>query len=189
MSWIEIIAVASSVVYVVLAAYQNSWCWLFSLISVSLYLFIYLEIKLYGEASLQVFYIGSTVFGWLSWKNYLTSEKEDLKVATWGISLNLLLILVTVLFGFVIGWLMEKYFDSSLPYIDAMIFSSSIMATILQTRKLIENWIWFIIIDFVSIFLHINRELHLSAFLYLLFTFMAIFALYKWKKEWSDVSQ
>lgn len=187
MSLLEIIAFASSLAYVILAAYQNSWCWLFSLITVSIYFFLYIDAKLYGESGLQIFYVITTIYGWLSWNNFFrNNEKEnktELPVTFLGTKFNLLLILLMLSAGIIIGKIMANSTDNVYPYWDGLTLSASVAATIMTTRKWIENWIWWIIIDASAIYLHVLREMYLTSGLFFMFTVMAFFGYYRWKKD------
>ena len=76
---IESIAVLFSIIYVILAAKQNIWCWLAAAISVTIYIYICYNAKLYAETGLQIFYLIMAIIGYFSWKN-LNNKTEKLKL-------------------------------------------------------------------------------------------------------------
>ena len=77
-----------------------------------------------------------------------------------------------------------KIWGAALPYLDPAITSFSILATWLIARKYLENWIYFIMIGAVSIFLFASRGMYLLAFLFVIYTFLATYGYFKWKKIW-----
>ena len=68
MSWAEVGAVGLALIYVLLAVYQNRWCWVAAIVSALLYVFIFWQVQLYLEAVLQCFYIGMAIYGWRGWR-------------------------------------------------------------------------------------------------------------------------
>lgn len=179
MSLVEIVAVLFSIIYVILAAKENNWCWLSAVISVSLYIYLCFEAQLYLETGLQIFYLFMAGYGFSQWKK----PKIELPIKSWSIIFHLKLIFIGIVTSIAFGKLAETYTDAALPLIDAFTTIFSLFATFMVTRKILENWIYWIVIDAVSIYLYYSRDFHLTAALFVAYTIIAAFGYLSWKKE------
>ena len=175
----EWIAVATAILYVILAAKRLILCWLFALISSALYVYICFVSKLYIETFLQVFYFGMGVLGWILWKK--SSAKND-EIKTWGIRLNLINIILSGILTLGLGYYFKLNTDQASPFLDAFVTSFALSATLMITKKVHEGWAYLIVVDIVSIYLYASRELYLTSFLSLVYTIIAIFGWLAWLK-------
>ena len=173
--WIESSAVLMSVLYVFFAAKENIWCWFFGAISAILYTYICFNIKLYAETFLQLFYLIMAVIGYISWK-----KTEVSKINQWSVKKHLILILLSIIFVFIVGFLLSIRTDAKMPLVDTFTTVFSVVATILVIKKVLENWLYWIVIDLVSIFLYFERDLHLSSILFMIYTIIAIKGYFSW---------
>ena len=173
--WIESSAVLMSVLYVFFAAKENIWCWFFGAISAILYTYICFNIKLYAETFLQLFYLIMSVIGYISWK-----KPEVSKINQWSVKKHLILILLSIIFVFIVGFLLSIRTDAKMPLVDTFTTVFSVVATILVIKKVLENWLYWIVIDLVSIFLYFERDLHLSSILFMIYTIIAIKGYFSW---------
>jgi nicotinamide mononucleotide transporter len=179
-SLIEWLAVVSSIIYVILVAKRLIICWLFAFVGSALFVYLCYEGKLYIESLLQLFYVIMAVVGWLSWKK---SEFKDNTIVKWKMNSHLLNIAISGVLAFILGYLFEKYTNQANPYIDAFTTLYSLSATYMVTKKILGNWIYWIIIDLVSIYLYAQRDYNLTAVQYGLFTVLAVFGFFAWRKE------
>lgn len=177
-SLVEWIAVASSVIYVILAAQKQILCWFFAFISSALYVYLCFSAQLYLESILQLFYVVMAVVGFLLWNRPTKTE-----IIKWKVSYHIINILVSAGLTFLLGYLFSVYTDQANPYIDAATTVFSLAATFMVTQRVLENWIYWIVIDAVSVYLFYTRELHLTAVLFLIFTVLAIVGYFSWKKS------
>ena len=173
---IESIAVLLSIIYVILAAKANIWCWFFSAISVSIYIYICLSAQLYAETGLQIFYLLMSIYGYYNWKQK-TKEKE---IFQWSTKKHLIVMLIGIFFTFIIGFYLSTYTQAKEPITDSFTTVFSIIATYLVTKKVLENWLYWIIIDVVSFQLYLSRDLHLSSLLFIVYTIIAIIGYFSW---------
>tara|TARA_B100000401_G_C52696269_1_gene666862 strand:- start:347 stop:943 length:597 start_codon:yes stop_codon:yes gene_type:complete len=178
-SYIESIAVIFSITYVILAAKQNLWCWAFAAISVILYIYICFSAQLFAETGLQCFYLIMAAYGFYSWKK----PKKTLSIKQLKASSHLLIILVGGILAFLLGFYFTTYTSAKIPIVDSFTTIFSIIATYMITQKILENWLYWIIIDAVSIYLYFSRELHLTSMLFLLYTIIAIFGYFSWIRK------
>ena len=190
----EWIAVFTGIVYVILAALRNNLCWFFAIASSGIYVYLCADGKLYIESVLQVFYVVMAIVGWFSWRKQanvdsqeldaslrLSSSKNDVK--TWPISYHLYNLAISGGVAFILGFCFDTFTDQANPYADAFTTVFSLAATFMVVRKVLENWIYWIVIDLVSIFLYHQRGYSLSAVLYFIFTILAIAGFIAWYKR------
>lgn len=178
-SWIETLAVIFSVTYVVLAAKGNIWCWFFAAVSVSLYIYLCYEAKLFAETILQIFYLLMAFLGYFSWSN---SNKKFIAKQL-SVSHHISIILSGAIITFLIGFYLATYTEAKMPIIDSFTTCFSIIATFLVIRKILENWLYWIIIDIVSVYIYFSRDLHLTSILFLTYACVAIVGYINWKKK------
>jgi len=179
--WIQSLAFLMSIAYVILAARENIWCWFFGLIAVTLSFVVYYQNKLFSDATLQVFYMAVSVYGWYSWGKG-REKQAALKISTLTIYKHLWLLLLgiagTILLGY--WW---TFWNAALPFIDAFTTSFSIIATFLVARKILENWIYWLVIDTVCIYVYINRQIPLFALLFFVYDILAVYGLLIWYRQ------
>ena len=175
---IESVAVFFSVVYVILAAKENIWCWPAAFISVCCYIFICFTAKLYPETGLQVFYLIMAVYGYFMWNK---SDKEQIK--EWSEYKHLLIILIGAILTFFMGFYFTTYTNSQMPIVDSFTTVFSVISTYMVTKKVLGNWLYWVVIDAVSVYLYYSRDLHLTSLLFVVYTIIAIFGYFAWIKK------
>lgn len=178
----EWVAVVTGIVYVALAAYRHILCWLFGLISSLIYVYLCFYSRLYLETGLQVFYVAMSVYGWLMWNRQKGIEK---RIRTRSPQFHILALSIGTVCTFFLGYLFSKHTDQASAYLDASITVFSLIATFMTANKVLENWVYWIVLDFSAIFLYGSRGLALSAALYALFTAMAVYALIQWTRQYN----
>ena len=183
-SVLETIAVIFSLLYVYLAAHQNNLCWLAAVISVSLYIYICFNAKLYAETVLQVFYFLMAIYGFYSWKK----NNSQLQISTWPIKKHLFIIFLGTILTFFLGFIFSNYTDAEMPLVDSFTSVFSVFATYMVVKKILSNWLYFIIIDIISTYLYFSRDLHLTSLLFLLYTFIAVAGFIKWNRISTQVN-
>ena len=181
-SIIEWIAIITALIYVVLAAKENVWCWIFGIVSAGIYIYLNYSIKLYLDAWLSLYYVLIGFYGWYAWIKGKTNKNSgsvlhQMRISGLGIS-----ILVGIAGTLILGKLAHDHTDSPVPYFDAALTSFSLVATYLTTRKVLENWIFWIIIDAAYVVIYWLRELPSTSMLNLIYTFLAIYGFLKWRK-------
>ena len=180
-SWIEWCAVATSIAYVVLAALKKNSCWIFAGIASILYIYLCISVSLYLESVLQVFYLIMAIVGWLEWNK---SDPNQADIKTWSIHQHGLNILISGIVAFLLGYVFQKFTDQQSPYVDAFTTVFSLAATFMVTKKVLENWIYWIVIDAVSIYLYHQRGLELTAALFALYTIIAAIGFFMWYRNY-----
>lgn len=181
MNTLEIIAVALGLANVGLLVRRSIWNYPFGMAMVSLYLLIFWQARLYGEAVLQVFFFAAQGWGWWLWAR--AGGLTRLVTVRWmGWRDRLAALLLVAISSLGIGWAMARYTDAALPYADATIAGASVVAQVLLALRRVENWALWIVIDVLSIGVYCNRELYLTAGLYAAFLVLATAGLIAWTK-------
>ncbi|OKY26740.1 nicotinamide riboside transporter PnuC [Thalassotalea sp. PP2-459] len=177
----ELIAVFTALLYVVLAAKENIWCWPAALISTVIYTVIFYDVYLWMDGLLQVYYFAMAIYGWYCWNNVV--GKKALAIQQWPMSWHAKAIVLLSALSLLVGWVMANYTPTHFPYIDAATTVFAVFSTYLVAKKVLENWIYWIAIDAVSIYLYIEKQLTPTAVLFVLYVFMAIYGYIQWSKR------
>ena len=180
-NWQEITAVIFAILYLILAVKQNILCWTAGIISSVLYFLIMQKAGLYMEAYLQVFYVVMAIYGWSQWRMSNASNPNFI-VNTWSKSQHMIAILIILTLSLLSGFLLERYTDAALPFLDALVSWGAVVATYMVAKKLLENWIYWFVIDVTSIFLFIERGLWLTAILFMIYIIIIYFGYQSWSK-------
>ena len=183
-SIIESIAVFFSVLYVLLAVKESIWCWGAALVSVTLYIYICYNAQLYPETALQVFYLLMAFYGYYQWNK----NDSTLKIQEWTTTKHLLILLIGVLLTFLMGFYFTIYTNAAMPLVDSFTTVFSVFATYMVAKKVLGNWLYWIVIDAVSIYLYYSRDLHLTSLLFILYTVIAIFGYFSWIKSNNEIA-
>ena len=166
-NWIEITAVIFAICYLVLAVKQNILCWICGIISS---LIFYMSSRPIYGGHLQIFYICMVIYGWSQWR-IDASSSAPLVVYTWSKSKHFSAISLILSLSFISALLLELFSDAVLPFLDALVTWGAVVATYMVAKKLLENWIYWLVIDSISIFLFISRDLWPTAFLFGVYLF------------------
>jgi nicotinamide mononucleotide transporter len=181
MPLLEIIGFILTIAGVLFASHQNSITWLISIVSPLLYIVVFYNSKLYADAFLQFFFIALSVYGLLSWRK----EKLKLNHAVRKMNLNeiMLSLFSTIVLCACFYFFLKNYTNSDVPFADAFLTTLSLLATWLTAKKIIENWWIWIFADVLYAFLFFYKELYITSFLYLILAALAVYGLFKWKKQ------
>jgi len=180
-NWIEITAMIFAILYLVLAVKQNILCWIAGIISSAFYFFIFHSSGLYMEAYLQIFYVSIGFYGWSQWKSE-DDQSTNFIVNIWSKPQHLAAISMILVFSLVSGWLLESYTNAALPFLDALVTWGAVVATYMVAKKVLENWIYWFVIDTISIFLFVARDLWITALLFMIYIVIILFGYRSWKK-------
>jgi nicotinamide mononucleotide transporter len=178
LSIIEWVAAALGVVNIGLLIFRSVWNFPFGIAMVALYIFVFLEKRLYAESALQVFFIAAQLWGWYLW---VKTGDDDRVPVRWLSGLGRTVWLsVTAAVSLNLGWVMHQFTNAALPYADAAITGASVTAQILLAYRRIENWVLWIAIDVAAIALYIDRGLYPTAGLYGGFLVLSLIGLKEW---------
>lgn len=186
----EIISTLSGLIYLYFSVKQKIWLWPLGIITSVYSVLVFYQEQLYADMTLNIYYIVVSIYGWFHWLTRKENATHNsikiiiLSVKDWLLYL-LLVLIFTLIFAKILIVLPQKIGlkPSSLPWWDAFLFSGSILATWMLARKILDQWLWWIVIDSISIGVFIYKELYFYSGLFLVYTFMAFVGYQMWKKE------
>lgn len=181
-SWIEIGAVAFALAYLVLAIRQDQLCWPAAIISVTLSFVLFYDARLYPDAALQVFYFGMAIYGWYQWRLGGT-EHSGVKITLWKARWHVIAIAAVILLSAGAGAILAARTDAALPYADSFTAIGALVATYMVAKKVLENWIYWFVLDSVSVFIYLARGLNLYALLFVVYLVLIVIGYRHWRRE------
>ncbi|WP_156308123.1 nicotinamide riboside transporter PnuC [Sphingobacterium endophyticum] len=183
-SSLEWLATITGFLCVYLAAKQNIWNWPISIVSVLTYLYIFYQNKLYGDSLLQLYFLGTAVYGWYYWnKRAHSQEKPISSLSTRQFFWTIIIILAV---SGILGFVLDKFTDTDVPYADGFCTATSFVAQFLMTRKVLQNWLLWVFVDICYIPLYLHKDLVLTSFLYLAFAVIAWNGYRDWGKTFKN---
>lgn len=182
---LEAAGVLFGVLYLVLAIRESLWCWPAAFMSSVLTIVVMFGARLYSEAALNVFYAAIAVYGWYQWRyGGRRSGESELPISVWPLKNHMLAIGGSVALSAALGWLMSRHTDAAYPYLDAFVTVSSIVTTYMVARKLLENWLYWLVVDSLSMYLYWQRGLNLYVGLFGIYLVLVVIGLVRWHRDW-----
>lgn len=182
---IELLSAICGLLYVLYASKEKRVAWIYGIISSLLAMYLFVEAKLYSETLLYSYYLLAGVYGFLLWKK----DKGGLAISKASNQNNILFIIIGIVGAFVLGWFFSSKSDAELPYFDAFTTSFSFIATWMTARKILQNWIFWIVIDLAGAILYSIKELYVLAGLMFVYSLIAIYGYYQWKKTYTKAGR
>ncbi len=182
---IEIVAVVFSIAYLYFSIRQQILLWPMGMASALLYMVVFYQSKFYADMGLNGYYLVVSIYGWVHWAGKRSGESKELMISRINAKMVLILGLLTGGAFVGIGWLLDHYTDSPIPYWDALTTAASFTATWMLARKILEHWILWIVVDAISMGLYLYRGLYPTLGLFALYTAMAFIGYLEWKKSYS----
>ncbi len=179
MSGWELLAVVLGVAYLLLAMRESLWCWYAAFASTAIFLVLFWRVNLLMESALQVYYLVMAVYGWWQWQHGDDSNR-GLTISRWTRQRHIMAITAILVAALISGALLHHYTQAAMPYLDSFTTWGAVLTTWMVARKILENWLYWLVIDSVSIFLYVNRELYLTALLFIVYLVIAVFGYRKW---------
>lgn len=177
------LAIVTSLAYVVLAARNNNWCWLFAAVSTAVWAwqswFVY---KLASDALLQVFYFIMAGVGLWRWRTG-GAEAAELPIRRMTISEHGLVLAGGLAGGLVLGYFFSSVMTAAATYPDAITTVFSVITTFLLIGRRLENWLYWIVIDAVYVWIYLGQGAALFALMMVVNVVVAAYGFYNWRQE------
>jgi len=181
-NWVEIAGVILSLIYLYLSIKQKVSLWVFGFLSSALYIIVFYRTKFYADMSLQFYYLIISVYGWINWKKGKQDSGKEIPTTRTSKRLFIQLGIASILVYAVYYIVLARFTDSTIPKADSLVGMLSVIGTWMLARKLIENWLVWIVADGIATGLFFYKELYLTAFLFIIYTAMAVVGYLQWKK-------
>lgn len=169
----EIAAVASSFLYTFLYIKGNPYCWAFALLGAAIFVVLCYQKKLIAESALQLFYVFMAIYGYATMGNTWQAN-------TWSWGEHLMLIGIGTILMFSMAYLLKKFTSAILPLEDSFTTAFALVATWAMVNYVHENYLYWMVIDAVSIHLYWKRELYFGSALFFVYTLMVTAAYFGW---------
>lgn len=182
--WLELIAMLLALAYVILAAKGSLWCWPAAFISTALYTVIFYDVQLLMDSALNIYYLVMAVYGYWVWKNnhpHANLHTNGLAVVSLTTRWHIKICAGLTALSFALGYVMANYTPAAFPYLDTFTTVFAVFATYLVTQKVLENWLYWLVIDFVSIYLYVEKDLMPTAVLFMIYVVIAGYGYIKWQ--------
>lgn len=180
---LEGIAVVLALAYLLLAARESLWCWYCAFASSALYIVILWDARLLMESALSVFYVVMAVVGWYQWRHG-GSAHAGVKIVSMQWWQHFAVLAVLLVLAFINGWAMQRWTQAAWPFVDSFITWGSVLTTLLVVRKVLENWLYWLLLDGMAMLVYIDRGLYLTALLFALYLGIVVFGYFKWQREY-----
>ena len=172
----EALAVALGVVYIVLIMKRNRWGWVAGAASSMILAVLAARARLPMQSLLQMAYVAIAVYGWLRWK----PNEESQRVGMWPWRGHLVAIAVFLAVSLVLARLPIMSEHSDWPFLDSLIACVGLFASWLVARVYLENWLYWIVIDALSIFLFVQQDLGFTSLLFVAYLVISCLGFRSW---------
>lgn len=191
----ELASVVAGVVYGLLAVRQSRLCWIFGGVSSAILVGLAAEARLPMQALLQVAYVAMSFYGWWHWTAAARAGAEPSAravaapvpgpvIGTWPLRTHLVMLVVIALVTELLAPLVAAWTRAAWPRLDTATMLASLLATWMVARLRLENWLYWIVIDAVSLWLYGSQGLAFVALLYLVYLGTAIYGWFEWRARW-----
>lgn len=175
-------AVIFAIAYLLLAMRESMLCWYAAFVSSMIFAVVFWDVSLLMDSALSVYYVAMAVVGWYEWKRG-GKEHSGVKIHRWSLRHHALAITGVVVASLVSGYLLVENTSAAWPYLDSFTTWGAVLTTWMVTRKVLENWLYWVVIDGVSIALYIERGLYPTAILFVVYTIMAVWGYFAWREH------
>ncbi|NQV52579.1 MAG: nicotinamide mononucleotide transporter [Flavobacteriales bacterium] len=185
---LEIIAVALSLAFLFLLIKEVKWCWPFGIASSALSIALFIEARLYSEAILYLFYVIIGFYGWWVWTSKSNQKGTAMPIQRLSLGRSILLFGLGTLGAYALGATFERYTDAANPFVDATTTSFSFVASFLEAHKAISAWLYWVVINGISIWLYSDRGLPIYSALMVVYLVVSVYGWFDWKNKWTKAS-
>jgi len=181
-TWAEMLAFVLSLAMVACNLRVNPLGWPLAIAASLIYALLFVDSRLYGEASLQIFFIAISLWGWWQWLRGTGDDGRRLAVRRLGARGRALALGAALAAWPLLGLLLDHATDSDVPYFDALPSAASVVAQVLLARKWVENWPAWLAINLISVALFASKGLWLTVLLYALFAGLSVVGWRAWSR-------
>ncbi len=181
MSAWEIFAALLGMAYIIFAARESQWCWPIAFISTLIYTLLFWEGQLPMQALLNFYYMAMAIYGYLLWRQHGASE-DTIAITSWPWKVQFLFISVGIILSLITAYYLEVSEISKYPYLDASVTIFSVMNTYLMAKKVLQNWLYWVVIDAAAVLLYIQTGFYATVILFSVYTVLATIGFISWQK-------
>jgi nicotinamide mononucleotide transporter len=174
----EGLAVVAGLIYVVLILRRNRWGWVAGALSSSIYVLIAARARLPMQSLLQAYYVVMAVYGWFSWKR--NAEQEGGRIYRWPLRRHLWVALLLLTASALSAQFLARETQAAWPLLDSFTTWTSLLATWMLARSVLENWVYWICADVIMVCLFVRQGYPVTAGLFFVYTVVSVLGLRAW---------
>ncbi|MDR0420890.1 MAG: nicotinamide riboside transporter PnuC [Prevotellaceae bacterium] len=179
---LQITGVALGLLYLYFEYKANICLWIVGMIMPVVHGFLYFKQGLYADMGMNVYYILAGIYGWIVWNSHKPESKKTYNIGRTPLRIWLHLVCIFVAVDILITYILIGYTDSNVPYADAFTTSLSIIAMWMLSRKYVEQWLVWLVVDVITCCLYIYKDIPVTASLYALYSCLAVAGYLRWLK-------
>ncbi|MDB2705759.1 nicotinamide riboside transporter PnuC [Pseudomonadota bacterium] len=183
MSGWEIFAALLGMAYIIFASRESQWCWPLAFISTLIYTILFWEGQLPMQALLNFYYIGMAIYGYLLWRKHGLA-KDNLAITSWSWNKQLIFISIGTVLSLITAYYLKITETSQHPYLDASVTIFSVMNTFLMAKKVMQTWLYWVVIDAAAVVLYAQSGFYATVILFAVYTVLAMLGYINWQKSY-----
>jgi nicotinamide mononucleotide transporter len=183
-NYIEILATLTGFIYIFYSIKSDKLLWVFGFISSAIYVYVFLRSGLFADMGINFYYVVVSVYGWVHWTRRKSASQKEIPISLTNSKEAIIICIATLGLFAIIVFILKNFTNSTVPYMDAFTSAASITATWMLARKMLENWLFWIVVDAISVGLCLIKGLYPTAILFLVYTVLACAGFFEWKKLW-----
>ena len=187
-SCVELAGVVLGIVTVYLSAKENVWSWPTALVNAAMFVIVFFRTGLYSDFGLQIIYFVLSLYGWYEWL-YGGANHSELRVTRTPARLWMYFLIIGLVSWAVLSTITSRLPNAALPYMDSALVTVSLIAQYMMTKKYVENWLLWIVVDVFYVGMFIYKGLNLTAFNYLVYLGLAFVGYAAWRRSLAEQRQ
>lgn len=178
----EAAAALIGLAYLLLAVRRNLLCWLCAFVSTTIYVVLFAKAGLYMQVALNLFYLGMAVYGFIDWRRGRTDAGE-VRIESWTVNQHVMAAALVIIASAINGWILAQLTDSPAPYLDSFVTWGSFVTTWMVARRIIENWLYWIVVDGAAAWLYFSQGLLATTLLFIIYLGIVVRGYFVWRRE------
>ncbi len=179
---LQIVGVILGLLYLWLEYRANIYLWLVSIVMPMVHGVLYYQSGLYADMAMDIYYMLAAVYGWWVWRYGAARRKEgrEIPIVKTPGRMYLPLVVICGAVYALLAWVLIRFTDSTVPYVDAFTTALSVIGTWMLAHKYVEQWLVWVVVDVVTVGLYFYKDLPLTAGLYAVYSVIAVFGYFRW---------
>lgn len=185
-TWLDLVAAVLGLFYLILIIKEKMLAWPFGIVSSAMYVFIMYDLEFIMETVTYVFYVAMGFYGWWHWVYGKTKKSSaEVVILRWPVQHHFFAVIVGLVVSLIIGYSVSQFRPkSSFPYLDAFTTTFAFLATYMEAKKVLNGWIYWIVINLLSVYLYAAKGLVFSPALMALYATLSIVGFLRWRKSY-----
>ena len=165
----------------------NPKLWIYGMFMSILYIIVFFHAKVYFWAAINVYYLIIQLYSIFNWKKIKSTDDTPSDLKRFPIKKIWILVLITAVLSFVLSIIAIEYLDSEIPIPEAISTAMSVVAMYLLSKKYIEHWLIWIVVDFFYMIYNVVLGLYPTMVLYVVYTIVAVMGFFKWRQLFNEI--